>query len=90
MSMNEKELCYHAIAACRKWLEVFRPGDHFCSIHIHEFAAFTGDPTTSERNFIINIENPEVMKIVDIILGPNGYTLLKMWKAQQDGSICNE
>lgn len=77
-----------AIRAWHTWAAVFGRDATFESIC--EFAVWTGDPPSDIRSSIINVNNPEVMKKIEAILGPNGHTLLKMWKAQQDGSICNE
>ena len=49
-----------------------------------QFAAFLGDPYDGERTAYVNIHNPDVLNKIDMILGPHGMTILKMWKAQQE------
>lgn len=80
--MSERDRNQRAIAACQLWCKAFdRDWDND---GVFAFARWTGDPMGPDRGYIINIYNPEVMKKVDIILGPNGYAMLKMWKAQAD------
>lgn len=77
------------INAWKLWAKVFGQNENYASLHA--FARWTGDPYPTEgdlRDIIVNTNNPEVMKKIEAILGPNGHTLLKMWKAQQDGKIC--
>lgn len=45
---------------------------------VFAFAAALGDPYEVGRDQIINTDNPEVMRKIDMILGPNGTTLLKV------------
>lgn len=43
-----------------------------------KFARFIGYPEDPERNFVVDIENPEVQRIIDLAYGPHGDTILKM------------
>lgn len=70
--------------AFHKWEKVFEIEGGRDAENLIKFAEFTGDPFHEDkRNMYVNTENPEVMEKVDLINGPNGYTLLKMWKHQQ-------
>lgn len=77
-----------AFAAYDLWYKAGEEADSYRSIVSQDkFSMFLGDPRGPHRarqddDRLINIYNPEVMKKIDLILGPNGYALLKMWKAQ--------
>lgn len=83
MKMPYKGMRDRGIQAWHRWAAVFEQDGSRESLF--KFAEWTGDAASPARDIIINVNNPEVMKKIDIILGPNGYTMLKMWKAQQDG-----
>lgn len=69
-----------ALAAWVKWATVIGcPTD---ADSLYKFSEFIGDPCKGERRYIINIENPEIVKRIILINGPNGHALLKMWIAQ--------
>jgi hypothetical protein len=78
-----------AFAAYEIWAKVFnKPTGRQIDV-MDEFAEFLGDPRGGHRSFadqqiIINTNNPEVMDKVRKINGPNGYTVLKMMKAQDE------
>lgn len=82
--MNDKLNKMHA--AFTLWRSTFKYDKTY--VTLQAFAAFLGDPfnpyDAKRQNMIVNIDNPEVMKKIDIILGPNGLTILKMWKIQQE------
>jgi hypothetical protein len=77
-----------AFAAYDLWYKAGEETDSYRSIVSQDkFSMFLGDPRGPHRaqehvDRLINIYNPEVMKKINLILGPNGYALLKMWKAQ--------
>lgn len=44
----------------------------------HEFAEFIGYPSDPECMYIVDVSNPEIVKIVDAINGPYGDAILKV------------
>src|SRR4051812_2392508 len=77
-----------AFAAYDLWYKAGEETDIYRSIQSQDkFSMFLGDPRGPHRNKhqedrLINIYNSEVMEKIELLLGPNGYALLKMWKAQ--------
>lgn len=54
---------------------------------MHEFAVFIGyphNPHGSVHSKIVDTENPDVQRLIDLINGPNGNTILKMLKVKND------
>jgi len=70
------------IKAWKLWSQVYLGVKYSHIQSLIVFAKFTGDPYDHERANYINIHNPEVMRKINLINGPNGLALLKMWKAQ--------
>lgn len=48
------------------------------------FAKILGDPYSPGRELIINTDNLEVMRRLDLILGPHGPTILKVLILQSE------
>lgn len=70
-----------AVSAWGKWARVLDQPTNIKSMY--RFTEFLGHPHKDGCRYVIDIDNPEVMKKVELILGPNGHTLLKMWAIQR-------
>lgn len=74
--------------------ELGKDNNYFSSF---EFAAYLGDPLTYDkdgsatRDLIININNPEIRRQLDMLTGHNGFTMMKILliqrKLDHDGAI---
>lgn len=84
MKMASREETNRMFKAFNRYLKVYGLQDDDDITRLKKFAEFTGDPFNGDRGILVNTDNPKVMAKVDLILGPNGYTLLKMWKIQND------
>lgn len=72
---------YKAIHACDLWKsEVKWQGSDREAVFA--FAKALGEPYVVGRSNIIDTDNPEVMRKLDMILGPNGATILKVMVIQ--------
>lgn len=73
-----------AIAAGDKWATM--AGVLKDRNHMYAFAAWLGDPfhPDSGRDKIVDMDKPEIRRKVELINGPNGHTILKMFEAQNE------
>ncbi len=82
---SERQLDDMAVVACRAWAKVFASDKTPSYLTMLSFAEFLGCPYQSGlRDKIVDMHDPEILRKVQNILGPNGYTYLKMLKAQQE------
>lgn len=71
-----------ALKAWRLWAKETGKGETTRSLY--EFADYLGDPWYGDRNDIVNMDNPIVRRRVELLTGPNGYTMLKVLLVQKE------
>ncbi len=72
-----------AVQAFRLWEKVIgrTQGLYYPPFRMTAFVEFLGveiDDESKGRNLIVPVHNPECQKLIDMILGPNGETILKV------------
>ena len=74
---SKRDYDYKLVAkACLRWLECFGYDDSLSAKYA--FATFLGYPYKINQENIVDTNNPEVIRLIDLINGPNGITILKM------------
>lgn len=60
--------------ACMRWLK----RNSVNGQDLYAFAQFLGFPHKGGHHLVVDTENPEVRRLIDLINGPNGDAILKM------------